>query len=163
MERAFIVALYPLYSPLTQHLTRQTRLDHRVQAGPDPTIHSTDISICDPSNQIQQSHHHRPTMTESLPPLPVPSLRSRSSKSTSTTKPQSDPKYSPSAESVTSLSSLPSDPESIEELEKKYDDPYPDFLWMTTEEPHRSRRMAILKAHPEVGFLIGILGRGTKI
>ena len=26
----------------------------------------------------------------------------------------------------------------------------PDFLWMTTEEPHRSRRMAILKAHPEV-------------
>lgn len=25
-----------------------------------------------------------------------------------------------------------------------------DFLWIMTEEPHRSRRMAILKAHPEV-------------
>lgn len=26
-----------------------------------------------------------------------------------------------------------------------------DFLWMLTEEPHKSRRRAILKAHPEVG------------
>ena len=25
-----------------------------------------------------------------------------------------------------------------------------DFLWLMTEEPHRSRRTAILKAHPEV-------------
>lgn len=25
-----------------------------------------------------------------------------------------------------------------------------DFLWMMTEEPHRSRRKAIMKAHPEV-------------
>ena len=31
-------------------------------------------------------------------------------------------------------------------------DPFPDFQWMTTEEPHRSRRMAILKAHPEVSM-----------
>lgn len=27
-----------------------------------------------------------------------------------------------------------------------------DFLWTMTEEPHRSRRMAILKAHPEVSI-----------
>lgn len=25
-----------------------------------------------------------------------------------------------------------------------------DFLWIMTEEPHRTRRMAIMKAHPEV-------------
>lgn len=30
-----------------------------------------------------------------------------------------------------------------------------DFLWMLTEEPHRSRRKAILKAHPEVRQLMG--------
>ncbi|MCO5589928.1 hypothetical protein L7F22_043897 [Adiantum nelumboides] len=30
-----------------------------------------------------------------------------------------------------------------------------DFLWLLTEEPHRSRRMAILKAHPEVRTLMG--------
>ncbi|KAL7423895.1 sphingolipid delta-4 desaturase [Cryptotrichosporon argae] len=30
-----------------------------------------------------------------------------------------------------------------------------DFLWMYTEEPHRSRRVAILKTHPEVRKLMG--------
>ncbi len=30
-----------------------------------------------------------------------------------------------------------------------------DFLWMLTEEPHRSRRKAILKAHPEVSLMRG--------
>jgi sphingolipid delta-4 desaturase len=30
-----------------------------------------------------------------------------------------------------------------------------DFLWIMTEEPHRSRRKAILKAHPEVRKLMG--------
>ncbi|GAA5962978.1 hypothetical protein JCM21900_004330 [Sporobolomyces salmonicolor] len=30
-----------------------------------------------------------------------------------------------------------------------------DFLWMMTEEPHRTRRMAIMKAHPEVTKLMG--------
>ncbi|KAI0336693.1 dihydroceramide delta-4-desaturase [Cubamyces sp. BRFM 1775] len=30
-----------------------------------------------------------------------------------------------------------------------------DFLWIMTEEPHRTRRMAIMKAHPEVTKLMG--------
>ncbi|TFK49349.1 dihydroceramide delta(4)-desaturase [Heliocybe sulcata] len=30
-----------------------------------------------------------------------------------------------------------------------------DFLWLMTEEPHRTRRMAIMKAHPEVKKLMG--------
>ncbi|GLB39083.1 putative sphingolipid Delta4-desaturase (DES) [Lyophyllum shimeji] len=30
-----------------------------------------------------------------------------------------------------------------------------DFLWLMTEEPHRTRRMAIMKAHPEVTRLMG--------
>lgn len=29
-----------------------------------------------------------------------------------------------------------------------------DFLWLLTEEPHRSRRTAIMKAHPEVSSLL---------
>ncbi|KAF8434813.1 dihydroceramide delta(4)-desaturase [Boletus edulis BED1] len=30
-----------------------------------------------------------------------------------------------------------------------------DFLWLMTEEPHRSRRMAVMKAHPDVVKLMG--------
>ncbi|PWN27513.1 hypothetical protein BDZ90DRAFT_220408 [Jaminaea rosea] len=30
-----------------------------------------------------------------------------------------------------------------------------DFLWLLTEEPHRTRRQAILKAHPEIKSLMG--------
>lgn len=33
--------------------------------------------------------------------------------------------------------------------------PQDDFLWLLTEEPHRTRRMAILHAHPEVRTLMG--------
>ncbi|RYF07033.1 MAG: hypothetical protein EOO31_07975 [Comamonadaceae bacterium] len=93
-----------------------------------------------------------PTMADTLPlPMPLPTLRSRSiqskSKSTTTKREVSDPKYSPSLVSTASSDSL-------EEQEKKYDDPFPDFQWMTTEEPHRSRRMAILKAHPEVSRIV---------
>lgn len=29
-----------------------------------------------------------------------------------------------------------------------------DFLWTYTEEPHRTRRLAIIKAHPEVAPLL---------
>jgi sphingolipid delta-4 desaturase len=29
-----------------------------------------------------------------------------------------------------------------------------DFLWLMTEEPHRTRRMAIMKAHPEVRYFV---------
>jgi sphingolipid delta-4 desaturase len=55
-----------------------------------------------------------------------------------------------SSPSIVSSASLSSSETELEQEEKSFDDPYPDFLWMTTEEPHRSRRMAILKAHPEV-------------
>lgn len=35
--------------------------------------------------------------------------------------------------------------------EAQVDDPgYRDFFWTYTEEPHRTRRLAIIKAHPEV-------------
>ncbi|KAG6877356.1 hypothetical protein C0992_010190, partial [Termitomyces sp. T32_za158] len=30
-----------------------------------------------------------------------------------------------------------------------------DFLWLMTEEPHRTRRLAIMKAHPDVTKLMG--------
>jgi hypothetical protein len=29
-----------------------------------------------------------------------------------------------------------------------------EFLWLMTEEPHRTRRMAIMKAHPEVRYFV---------
>lgn len=32
----------------------------------------------------------------------------------------------------------------------KDDENYEHFFWTYTEEPHRTRRMAIIKAHPEV-------------
>ena len=35
-----------------------------------------------------------------------------------------------------------------------------DFLWQMTEEPHRSRRRAILKAHPEVSPSLLLRARG---
>jgi len=44
--------------------------------------------------------------------------------------------------------SLPRDP-----LEVKYK----DFFWTYTEEPHRTRRLAIIKAHPEVNSIPSFL------
>lgn len=32
----------------------------------------------------------------------------------------------------------------------QHDPKYKDFFWTYTEEPHRTRRLAIIKAHPEV-------------
>lgn len=37
------------------------------------------------------------------------------------------------------------------EVEQPLDVKEHDFFWTYTEEPHRTRRMAIIKAHPEVG------------
>ena len=39
-------------------------------------------------------------------------------------------------------------PDEREAIETKYR----DFFWTYTEEPHRTRRLAIIKAHPEVRF-----------
>jgi len=36
----------------------------------------------------------------------------------------------------------------------KEENDYDIFFWTYTEEPHRTRRQAIIKAHPEVGQLI---------
>jgi sphingolipid delta-4 desaturase len=68
------------------------------------------------------------------------------------------PRHIPSDSSPSVSSYSPSESsgaeafDSADEKEKPFDDPFPDFLWMTTEEPHRSRRMAILKAHPEASI-----------
>lgn len=37
------------------------------------------------------------------------------------------------------------------ETQTQTDDKH-DFFWTYTEEPHRTRRLAIIKAHPEVRF-----------
>jgi len=37
-----------------------------------------------------------------------------------------------------------------ESQEVHFDDEHDKFFWTYTEEPHRTRRMAIIKAHPEV-------------
>lgn len=37
------------------------------------------------------------------------------------------------------------------QTEKESDRKEQDFFWTYTEEPHRTRRLAIIKAHPEVG------------
>ena len=73
-------------------------------------------------------------------------LRQRSSSQTASTAASSD-----SEESVTSLRSLSTSP-----VLQAQDAPHVtiredrDFIWTLTEEPHRSRRMQIIKDHPEV-------------
>jgi sphingolipid delta-4 desaturase len=38
-----------------------------------------------------------------------------------------------------------------------------DFFWTYTEEPHRTRRMAIIKAHPEVGSIPSFSADGAPL
>lgn len=38
-----------------------------------------------------------------------------------------------------------------------------DFFWSYTEEPHRTRRQAIVKTHPEVGFPLGLQTLETSV
>ncbi|KAJ5031488.1 dihydroceramide delta-desaturase [Bipolaris maydis] len=42
-----------------------------------------------------------------------------------------------------------------EQQEPKFENEHDHFFWTYTEEPHRTRRMAIIKAHPEVTKLCG--------
>jgi sphingolipid delta-4 desaturase len=39
---------------------------------------------------------------------------------------------------------------------------YRDFFWTYTEEPHRTRRLAIIKAHPEVRQCLFISASGSN-
>lgn len=55
--------------------------------------------------------------------------------------------FSPSISSYAPSESSRDEAPDLREVEEPSE---ADFLWMTTEEPHRSRRMAILAAHPEV-------------
>ncbi len=45
--------------------------------------------------------------------------------------------------------SLTAERDEAEAIDKNYR----DFFWTYTEEPHRTRRLAIIKAHPEVCFV----------
>ncbi|KAF8837090.1 hypothetical protein BDN67DRAFT_1029963 [Paxillus ammoniavirescens] len=70
--------------------------------------------------------------------------------------------YFGGAESLTEGKRSPRRTLVVSPIEKDNRQSYPgppqdptDFLWLMTEEPHRSRRMAILKAHPEVTKLMG--------
>jgi sphingolipid 4-desaturase/C4-monooxygenase len=50
----------------------------------------------------------------------------------------------------TTLKAPPVEAKSVEAESKSAIDNEHDFLWTYTEEPHRTRRQAIIKAHPEV-------------
>ncbi|KAK4687192.1 sphingolipid 4-desaturase/C4-monooxygenase, partial [Tremellales sp. Uapishka_1] len=60
---------------------------------------------------------------------------------------------SPVSSSIASLDSYSPSDSDVTSVDEKMTDP--DFLWTTMEEPHRTRRIAILKAHPEVRKLMG--------
>ncbi|KAN0061671.1 sphingolipid delta-4 desaturase [Thecaphora frezii] len=63
-------------------------------------------------------------------------------------------KAKPEANASASASTAPAGKQWLPPILEPPQDPN-DFLWMLTEEPHRSRRRAILAAHPEVRTLMG--------
>ena len=71
------------------------------------------------------------------------------SSSSTVTKPAKRKASKPSANVRPSTDDIPLPPdETRDPLEVKHR----DFFWTYTEEPHRSRRLAIIKAHPEVRY-----------
>ncbi|WWD08436.1 hypothetical protein V865_006548 [Kwoniella europaea PYCC6329] len=89
--------------------------------------------------------------TTSLTPKPRSNPTADTASSTTSSPELSS--YESSENGVEELSEPIISAEKLRQIEKMESNP--DFLWMTTEEPHRSRRMAILKAHPEVRKLMG--------
>lgn len=84
---------------------------------------------------------------EILPPsLSLPS-GSRSSSSVSSS--DDDPTLSESEDGAKELPGMRWAPKLVQPVQDRN-----DWLWLMTEEPHRSRRKAILKAHPEVSRVI---------
>ncbi|WVQ63257.1 uncharacterized protein L199_001408 [Kwoniella botswanensis] len=84
---------------------------------------------------------------------PKPKSKPTADTASSTTSSPDLSSYESSENGVEELSEPIISAEKLRQIEKMESNP--DFLWMTTEEPHRSRRMAILKAHPEVRKLMG--------
>ncbi|GAA5972949.1 hypothetical protein JCM11641_000335 [Rhodosporidiobolus odoratus] len=112
------------------------------------------------SSHIPPSLRARSTVTSS--PSPSSSSVSRSSSRSSTTNPDSDPLEPEISTAATTpgeeLSEdkawkLPGEQWAPKTIQQPQDGT--DFLWQLTEEPHRSRRRAIMKAHPEVTKLMG--------
>lgn len=72
---------------------------------------------------------------------------------------QANDTMAPSATMVTDLSSRKREGKAVSEAngisaaeQQEIETKYRDFFWTYTEEPHRTRRLAIIKAHPEVHF-----------